>query len=129
MCSIIMLVLSIIVAAIDFQQMSLKKLKLLQSQLKSSPTVYPTKPKCVEQIHPVTGQVLRVYPSVTAAANCMGIAKSSINSCCNGKVQTCGRFKWRFYDGPPLDCKYYIIISMQYNAIYINIIILLLILV
>ena len=92
------------------QQMALKKLKLLQSQL-DNPAV-----KCVEQIHPVTDQVVRVYPSATAAANFMGIDHSNIRSCCNGKLQTCGGFKWRLYDGPPLDCKHCII--RMCNAMY-----------
>jgi len=49
----------------------------------------------------------------------MGIDNSSIRSCCNGKLQTCGGFKWRFYDGPLLDCKYCSSNSRyQYEAIY-----------
>ena len=92
--------------------MSLKTLKLLQSQLENA-----TKAKCVEQIRLVTGQILRVYPSATAAAKFMGLYTSSIHKCCDGKVQTCGGFKWRFYDGPPLDCKYRSS-NIQYNTIY-----------
>ena len=99
---------------IEPQQMSLKDLKLLQSQLENAAA--NSKAKCAEQIHPVTGQVLRVYSSATAAANFMGIDNSNISQCCNGKQQTCGGFKWRFYNGPPLDCKHYII--RMYNAIY-----------
>ena len=94
---------------IEPQQMSLKDLKLLQSQLENAA-------KCVEQIHPVTDQVLRVYSSATAAANFMGIYRSSISLCCNGKQQTCGGFKWRFYDGPLLNCKHYP--SRLYISIY-----------
>ena len=73
------------------------ELKHIQSQLET---------KCVEQIHSITGQVLRVYPSIAAAANFMEIYQSHISKCFNGKRQTCGGFKWRFYDGPLLDCKY-----------------------
>ena len=80
------------------------ELKHIQSQLETFHT--GSKTKCVEQINPITGQVLRVYPFVTAAANFMGIDHSSISNCCNNKIKTCGGFKWRFYDGPPLDCKY-----------------------
>ena len=79
------------------------ELKDIQSQLKTGHT---GKTKCVEQINPINDQVLRVYPSITAAANFMGISISHISECCNGKLQTCGGFKWRFYDGPLLDCKY-----------------------
>ena len=79
------------------------ELKHIQSQLET---------KCVEQINPITGQVLRIYPSIAAAANFMEISKSSIHNCSNGKRQTCAGFKWRFYDGPLLDCKY-----RQYNII------------
>ena len=83
--------------------MSFENLKLLQSQLMNA--AVDRKAKRVEQIHPVTGQVLRVYPSATAAANFMGVCGSSIGSCCVGKMLHCGGFKWRYYNGPPLDCK------------------------
>ena len=72
------------------------------------------KVKYVEQIHRLTGQVLRIYPSCHAAAIFMGMkCQYSISKCCHGKRQTHGAIKWRFYDGPLLDCKY-----RQYNIIY-----------
>ena len=80
------------------------ELKHIQSQLETVHTGGKT--KCVEQIDLETGEILRVYPSVTAAANFMGISISHISECCYGKLLTCGGFKWRFYDGPLLDCKY-----------------------
>ena len=89
----------------ESQQISLIELKHIQSQLESLQTGRD-KTKCVEQINPETGQVLRVYPSSTVAANFMEISQSHISACCNGRQQTCGGFKWRFYDGPLLDCKY-----------------------
>ncbi len=61
--------------------------------------------KYVEQIHPATDQVLRVYPSVVVAAAFMQIGKSGIYSCCNSQQLIYVGFKWRFYNGPPLDCK------------------------
>ena len=61
---------------------------------------------CVEQIHPVTDEVLRVYPSGAAAASFMGISHSGISHCCKGIRCTSNGFKWRFYSGPPIDCKY-----------------------
>ena len=96
--------------------MSFKNLKLLQLQLGNATVNSSTSTKSVEQIHPVTDQVLRVYPFVQAAANFMGIANSNIHRCCNGKMQTCGGFKWRFYDGPLLNCKHYP--SRPYILIY-----------
>ena len=101
----------LVVDVIEARQLPLKKLKLMQSQFNNY--AVDRKAKCVEQIHPVTGQKLRVYPCVRAAANFMGIDNSNINCCCNGKLQTCGGFKWRFYDGPPLDCKY-----LQHAVLY-----------
>ena len=88
--------------------MTLLELKYIQSELKTGHTVRTT--KCVEQIHSETSQVLRVYPSIAAVANFMGISHSSISRCCTGKQQTCDGFRWRYYDGPLLDCKY-----RQYN--------------
>ena len=92
----------------ESQWMSLEELNQLQVQLKAAAikTKARSTAKCVEQIHLVTDQVLRVYPSITTAANFMGMNTSDyISACCKGKVKTCAGFKWRFYDGPLLDCK------------------------
>ena len=99
--------------------MTLIELKYIQSQYETVHT--NNEAKCVEQIHSETGQVLRIYPSVTAAAKFMKISQSNISSCCNGKKQTCCGFKWRFYDGPLLDCKYrqYSIILYRNKIIFV----------
>ena len=59
----------------------------------------------IQQIHPVTGQVLRIHRSSKDAANFMKINHSSggISKCCNGKAKRCGGFQWRFYSGPSVD--------------------------
>lgn len=62
-----------------------------------------TKP--IEQLHLITGEVLRVYPSGKDAASFMNVSQSSISQCLQGKRNDCFGFKWRFYEGPPIDCK------------------------
>ncbi len=85
--------------------MSLISLKLRQSQLEAA-AGFTQERKPVEQINPETGEVLRVHNSVTAAANFVHMAWCSIGNCCHGKQKISAGFKWRFYTGPPLDCKY-----------------------
>ena len=100
------LLLLIIVDTIEAQQMSLENLKAIESAAAAQDDDDKSNSECVEQIHPETGQVLRVYSSARNDETFMGINKYSINSCLNGNTKTYAGFKWRFYDGPPLDCKY-----------------------
>lgn len=62
-----------------------------------------TKP--IEQLHIITGEVLRVYPSGKDAASFMNVSQSSISQCLQGKRSDCFGFRWRFYEGPLIDCK------------------------
>ena len=62
----------------------------------------PDTRKAIEQLHPVTGQVLRVYPGGSDAAKFMGISQGGISLCCHGKQADANGFCWRFYEGPPL---------------------------
>ena len=64
---------------------------------------YVSHKKMVEQLHPETGEVLRVYPSGKYAATFMQVSQGGISQCCNGNCQEFCGFKWRFYTGPPLD--------------------------
>lgn len=62
--------------------------------------------KPVEQLHCETGEVLRIHPSGSFAAIFMCCTQGGISTCCNNKQDEFMGFKWRFYDGPPIDCKY-----------------------
>lgn len=54
-------------------------------------------PKRVEQIDPLTGEVIQVFESGKEAAAITGTLASTISSVCNGKdKKTAGGFKWRF---------------------------------
>ena len=57
----------------------------------------------VEQLHPVTNEVLRLYRSGKEAAIFMNIAQGGISLCCSGNKADCAGFKWRFYEGLPID--------------------------
>ena len=82
------------------------------SATKTNPPVDPTQAnfkspwsKCVEQLDLETGEVLRVYPSGWYAAKILSVSQGGISQCMNGLRQSCYGFRWRAYDGPPLDCE------------------------
>lgn len=53
-----------------------------------------TKP--VLQLDKVTGEVIREWECSADACRELGLVKSSISACCNGKRNSAGGFKWRF---------------------------------
>jgi hypothetical protein len=61
--------------------------------------------KCIEQLHLATGEVLRIYPSGKDAAQFMNVTQSGISLCTSGLRTDCYGFRWRIYEGPPIDCK------------------------
>lgn len=63
------------------------------------------KTKPLEQLDLETGIVLRRYPSGTDAALLMKASQGGISQCCNGLKTEAYNFKWRWYEGPPIDCK------------------------
>lgn len=65
--------------------------------------------KCIEQLHPLTGEVLRVYPSGKDAAQFMNVTQSGISLCTSGIRPDCYGFRWRIYEGPQIDCTYTLI--------------------
>lgn len=69
-------------------------------------TVGGTRVKAIEQLHILTGEVLRVYPSGKHAASFMNVSQSGISLCCSGTKPDAYGFKWRFYEGPAIDCKF-----------------------
>lgn len=60
--------------------------------------------KPVEQIRLDTGEVVRLHPSGKAAATFMGVSQAQISLCCSGKQAEAYGFRWRIYEGPPVDC-------------------------
>jgi hypothetical protein len=71
---------------------------------KSSQEGISIKSKAIEQLHISTGEVLRIYPSGKDAAEFMNVSQSGISLVCSGKIKDSYGFKWRFYEGPPIDC-------------------------
>eukprot|EP00597_Dinobryon_sp_UTEXLB2267_P015929 CAMPEP_0170128380 /NCGR_PEP_ID=MMETSP0020_2-20130122/21138_1 /TAXON_ID=98059 /ORGANISM="Dinobryon sp., Strain UTEXLB2267" /LENGTH=1040 /DNA_ID=CAMNT_0010362293 /DNA_START=759 /DNA_END=3880 /DNA_ORIENTATION=+ len=59
--------------------------------------------KCIEQLHLITGEVLRVYPSGKDAAQFMNVTQSGISLVTSGIRPDCYGFRWRIYEGPPID--------------------------
>lgn len=62
--------------------------------------------KAIEQLHVISGEILRIYPSGREAAAFMNISQSGISLCTNGLKSEANGFRWRSYDGPPIDCKF-----------------------
>ena len=62
------------------------------------------KVKPLEQLDLETGTVVRRYPSGTDAALLMKASQGGISQCCNGLKSEAYNFKWRWYEGPPIDC-------------------------
>ena len=61
--------------------------------------------RSVEMINPKTNCVLRVFRSIKMAAVFLKFSRNGISRCCSKKQVMCSGFQFRFYDGPPLDCK------------------------
>eukprot|EP01036_Dinobryon_divergens_P022458 gene22458-30715_t len=59
--------------------------------------------KCIEQLDLETGEVLRIYPSGSDAAKLMKVSQGGISQCINGLRKSCYGFRWRAYDGPPIN--------------------------
>ncbi len=66
----------------------------------------PTKTKAILQIHPADDSILRVYNSGKEAAQSLSVSQSGISLCLNGLKSESYGFKWKWYEGPPIDCKY-----------------------
>lgn len=87
--------------------------KVAQSELEANHRK-STVTKAIEQLHVVTGEVLRIYPSGREAAAFMNISQSGISLCTNGQKTDANGFRWRSYDGPPIDCEYSIPLLLYY---------------
>lgn len=62
------------------------------------PTGRKSKPKMwisVDQIDPISGDVIRHWKSASEAEDVCGFLHSKISDCCNGKRKTHGGFIWR----------------------------------
>jgi hypothetical protein len=57
-------------------------------------------------IHLVTGEVLRVFYNQKEAANMLGVSQAGLSQCCSGVKPDAYGFKWRFYEGPAINCKF-----------------------
>lgn len=67
-----------------------------------------TQPKPLEQIDPATGVILRRYSSGREASAAMQMSQTAISQCANGQRPEVQNFQWRWYNGPPIDCKYFV---------------------
>lgn len=53
--------------------------------------------KPIVQIHK-SGLIIGVYNSAIQASEILGIDNSNINKCCNGKIKSCGGYKWEYME-------------------------------
>lgn len=47
----------------------------------------------------LNGNALQRYASQTIASSLMGICRNKISLCCDGRLESTGRFRWRYYKG------------------------------
>ncbi|CAM9854402.1 unnamed protein product, partial [Ectocarpus sp. 12 AP-2014] len=52
--------------------------------------------KPIEQLRAETGEVVKVWPSMTAAAAELNVGVSALSACVNGITAQAGGWKWRF---------------------------------
>lgn len=52
--------------------------------------------KSVDQLS-LEGVFIKTWESMTIAAKELGLDRSNIGACCNGRIKTCGGYKWRFH--------------------------------
>ena len=69
-----------------------------------------TQPKPVEQVDPTSGVLHRRYSSVREASAAMQTSQTAISQCANGQRSEVHNFHWRWYDGPPIDCKLFVLL-------------------
>jgi hypothetical protein len=62
------------------------------------------KSKAILQINLSTGDVLRVFASGKEAAQFLNVSQSGISLCLNGLKQDSYGFKWKLYEGNPIEC-------------------------
>ena len=53
-----------------------------------------------------TKDILRIFPSRIDVATCLKISKFDILNVCNGSKESCYGLGFKYYEGPPIDCKY-----------------------
>ena len=62
------------------------------------PATRHSQPHKVSQYSRGRGELLNVYPSVSAAARQTGVKRQSIQKCCKGEQKHAGGFKWYYVD-------------------------------
>ena len=77
---------------------SVKKSAESRRGRKTSPEENERKMKSVEQWSTDGTTLLRIFKSLTEAAQYMGVSISSISSCLSGRYKTAAKFKWKFSD-------------------------------
>ena len=60
----------------------------------------------VDQFDPITGAVVHRYSSQREASIAMQTSHKTIARCCRGEIDTVRGFSYRFYRGPPINCRY-----------------------
>ena len=70
-------------------------------QAGSSQFVHSVVSRPVEQIDPKTLEVIRQWPSVSAAGSALSLFSSNISEAARGKRVTAGKYRWRFVSDEP----------------------------
>lgn len=65
----------------------------------------PRATKAVEQLHILSGELLRLHASGKHAACFFNLSQSGISQCLTNVKTDCYGFRWRYYNGPAVDCE------------------------
>ena len=69
--------------------------KAIPNLFEGAPNTYSTKQVPVEQLDPVTGEVIHTFESITEASRQTGVSGSRIREAMKGKARHAGNFLWR----------------------------------
>jgi hypothetical protein len=78
----------------------------LEARTSSDSRSYNRGLRPVEQLHIVTQEVLRIHKTGRDAAKFLNVSQSGISLCLTGTKPDAYGFKWRYYEGPKIDCKF-----------------------
>lgn len=76
--------------------LSLSQVRNIKVKRQPKPRSKPVSSKRVAVLHKDTGEVLRVFESVTSAARSLGLRQGNVSYVCHGKANTSGGYKFKF---------------------------------
>ena len=99
------------------EDVQIPNLRLLIAQSAHAYQGNAVRSKAIEQLHLISGELVRIYPSGKDAANFLGVSQSGISLCLHLTKPDFHGFKWRQYGGPNFNCKLSLMIPFRCNIL------------